>query len=134
MMGAASADLLTIIPYKADFWSNQTNPAINASEIQNNATCPLDENSLSLALIVFYSIIFVVGLVGNIIALFAFLCIHQKRNSIQVYLLNVAVADLLLIFCLPFRILYHLSLRVRTVILLCAFITEISRTQRQKQF
>ncbi|NXJ68941.1 GPR34 protein, partial [Rostratula benghalensis] len=97
-MAATSADLLTSLTDKE---------AINASEIQNNASCSLDDNSLSLALIVFYSIIFVIGLVGNIIALFAFLCIHQKRNSIQVYLLNVAVADLLLIFCLPFRILYH---------------------------
>ncbi|NXS44147.1 GPR34 protein, partial [Balaeniceps rex] len=88
---------------------NQTDLAINASEIQNNGSCHLDNNSLSLALIVFYSIIFVIGLVGNIIALFAFLCIHQKRNSIQVYLLNVAIADLLLIFCLPFRILYHVT-------------------------
>ncbi|NXT01114.1 GPR34 protein, partial [Jacana jacana] len=30
-----------------------------------------------------------------------------KRNSIQIYLINVAVADLLLIFCVLFRILYH---------------------------
>ncbi|XP_008945947.1 PREDICTED: probable G-protein coupled receptor 34 [Merops nubicus] len=109
MMAAVSADLLNIIQYKEAFWSNQTNLVINVSEVQNNASCPLDENSLSLALIVFYSIIFIVGLVGNITALFAFLCIHQKRNSIQVYLLNVAVADLLLIFCLPFRILYHVT-------------------------
>ncbi|NXH20100.1 GPR34 protein, partial [Bucco capensis] len=108
-MAATSADLLTIIPHKEVFWSNQTNLATNASEIQNDASCSLDENSLSLALVAFYSIIFVVGLVGNIIALFAFLCIHQKRNSIQVYLLNVAVADLLLIFCLPFRIFYHIT-------------------------
>ncbi|NXM68755.1 GPR34 protein, partial [Serilophus lunatus] len=105
---ATSADLLTAIPYK-DIWSNQTNATTNALENQNNASCPLEDNSLSLTLIVFYSIIFVVGLVGNLIALFAFLCIHQKRNSIQVYLLNVAVADLLLIFCLPFRILYHVK-------------------------
>ncbi|NXF71221.1 GPR34 protein, partial [Sclerurus mexicanus] len=106
-MAAASSDLLTTNPYKN--WSNQTNVAINASEIQNTTSCSLDDNSLSLTLIAFYSIIFVVGLVANIIALFAFLCIHQKRNSIQVYLLNVAVADLLLIFCLPFRILYHVN-------------------------
>ncbi|XP_064502984.1 probable G-protein coupled receptor 34 [Pseudopipra pipra] len=103
MMAAASADSLT----HKNFWSNQTSMAINASEIQNNDSCALDDNSLSLTLIVFYSIIFVVGLAGNITALFAFLCIHQKRNSIQVYLLNVAVADLLLIFCLPLRILHH---------------------------
>ncbi|NXD79387.1 GPR34 protein, partial [Halcyon senegalensis] len=108
-MAAASADSLNVTQEKETFWSNQTNLAINASETQNNANCPLDENSLSLALIVFFSIVFVVGLVGNIIALFAFLCIHQKRNSIQVYLLNVTVADLLLIFCLPFRILYHVA-------------------------
>ncbi|NXX82917.1 GPR34 protein, partial [Urocolius indicus] len=108
-MAAASADLLTNTPHEEVFWSNQTNPATNASEYQNNASCHLDENLLSLALIVFYSVIFVVGLVGNIIALFAFLCIHQKKNSIQVYLLNVAIADLLLIFCLPFRIFYHVT-------------------------
>ncbi|XP_009069923.1 PREDICTED: probable G-protein coupled receptor 34 [Acanthisitta chloris] len=93
MAAAAGASLTTL--------------AKNASEIQNDGSCPLDDDSLSLTLIVFFSIIFVVGLVGNIIALFAFLCIHQKRNSIQVYLLNVAVADLLLIFCLPLRIFHH---------------------------
>ncbi|NXL90097.1 GPR34 protein, partial [Alectura lathami] len=108
-MAATSADILTILPHKKAFWSNQTNPATNASEIQNNASCYLEDDALSLAFILFYSVIFVFGLVGNIIALFAFLCIHQKRNSIQVYLLNVATADLLLIFCLPFRILYHVS-------------------------
>ncbi|NWV63110.1 GPR34 protein, partial [Malurus elegans] len=107
-MALSSADLLTITPHTETFRSNQTNPTTNASET-HDASCTIDENSLSFALVVFYSIIFVVGLVGNIIALFAFLCIHQKRNSIQVYLLNVAVADLLLIFCLPFRILYHTS-------------------------
>ncbi|XP_062429939.1 probable G-protein coupled receptor 34 isoform X2 [Rhea pennata] len=109
MMAATSADFLNILPYREVIWSNQTNLARNFLEIQNNASCPLNEDSLSFALIFFYSIIFVIGLVGNIIALFAFLCIHQKRNSIQVYLLNVAIADLLLIFCLPFRILYHVT-------------------------
>ncbi|NXE50819.1 GPR34 protein, partial [Dromaius novaehollandiae] len=108
-MAATSADFLNILPYREVIWSNQTNLARNLSEIQNNASCALNEDSLSFALILFYSIIFVIGLVGNIIALFAFLCIHQKRNSIQVYLLNVAIADLLLIFCLPFRILYHIT-------------------------
>lgn len=69
----------------------------------------MDEHLLSQVLTAFYSVIFLVGLVGNIIALYVFLGIHRKRNSIQIYLLNVAVADLLLIFCLPFRIMYHLN-------------------------
>ena len=108
-MAATSADLLTTLPYEKAFQGNQNNLALNASETQRNENCSLEDNALSFALISFYSVIFVIGLVGNIIALFAFLCIHQKRNSIQVYLLNVAIADLLLIFCLPFRILYHIS-------------------------
>ncbi|NXN81468.1 GPR34 protein, partial [Bombycilla garrulus] len=111
-MAVTSADLPTIGPHKEEFWSNQTNLTINASENHNAASCSLDDSkSLSLALTGSYSIIFVVGLVGNSIALFAFLGIRQKRNSIQVYLLNVAVADLLLIFCLPFRIIYHATNR-----------------------
>ncbi|XP_048793819.1 probable G-protein coupled receptor 34 [Lagopus muta] len=107
-MAAPSADLLTTLPYTKAFGGNQSDLPTNASEIPPKASCDLEDHALSLALILFYSVIFVVGLVGNIIALFAFLCIHQKRNSIQVYLLNVAIADLLLIFCLPFRILYHI--------------------------
>ncbi|NXP52058.1 GPR34 protein, partial [Heliornis fulica] len=106
-MAAALSDSPALLPQEEVFWSNQTNLAINSSGIQNDGSCSPDDSSLSLALIIFYSIIFVTGLVGNTIALLAFLCIHQKRNSIQVYLINVAVADLLLIFCLPFRIHYH---------------------------
>ncbi|NXB12303.1 GPR34 protein, partial [Cnemophilus loriae] len=108
-MAATSADLPTISPHEEEFWSNHTNLATNASEIHNDASCPPEDISLSRALIVFYCIIFGVGSVGNITALSAFLCIRQKRNSIRVYLVNVAVADLLLIFCLPFRIHYHVS-------------------------
>uniref|UniRef100_A0A8D2LE61 Probable G-protein coupled receptor 34 n=2 Tax=Varanus komodoensis TaxID=61221 RepID=A0A8D2LE61_VARKO len=67
------------------------------------------DESLTLALLISYSVIFVTGLVGNVIALYVFLCVHFKKNSIQIYLLNVAIADLLLIVCLPFRIFYHIS-------------------------
>ncbi|RVE58181.1 hypothetical protein OJAV_G00206730 [Oryzias javanicus] len=67
----------------------------------------VDEEAMRIPLAVLYSLIFVVGLVGNIWALWVFFCIHSKKNSVHVFLLNVACADLLLIFCLPFRILYH---------------------------
>ncbi|XP_006864346.1 PREDICTED: probable G-protein coupled receptor 34 [Chrysochloris asiatica] len=83
-------------------------------------TCPMEEKLLSTVLTICYSIIFIVGLFGNIIALYVFLGIHRKRNSIQIYLLNVAVADLLLIFCLPFRIVYHINQNKWTLgVILC---------------
>uniref|UniRef100_H2ZWH3 Probable G-protein coupled receptor 34 n=2 Tax=Latimeria chalumnae TaxID=7897 RepID=H2ZWH3_LATCH len=74
----------------------------------NTTTCLTEDDALAIALSTFYSITFVLGLTGNIIALWVFLGVQSKRNSIQVYLLNVVMADLLLIFCLPFRIFYHI--------------------------
>ncbi|XP_004399797.1 PREDICTED: probable G-protein coupled receptor 34 isoform 2 [Odobenus rosmarus divergens] len=80
-----------------------------AADPNTTTACSMDEKLLSSLLTISYSVIFIVGLVGNIIALYVFLGIHRKRNSIQIYLLNVAIADLLLIFCLPFRIMYHIN-------------------------
>ncbi|XP_038615968.1 probable G-protein coupled receptor 34 isoform X2 [Tachyglossus aculeatus] len=103
-MGAASATSAPFSFRVTVFPDNQSGQSGNNS---GPSDCLLYEPSLSITLITFYSFIFVVGLAGNILALYVFLGIHRKRNSIQVYLLNVAIADLLLIFCLPFRILYH---------------------------
>ncbi|XP_075395250.1 putative G-protein coupled receptor 34 [Tenrec ecaudatus] len=90
--------------------TNHSDQSQSVSKSSNvTANCSMDEDLLSNMLTAFYSIIFIVGLAGNIIALYVFLGIHRKRNSIQIYLLNVAVADLLLIFCLPFRIMYHIN-------------------------
>ncbi|XP_013007329.1 probable G-protein coupled receptor 34 isoform X1 [Cavia porcellus] len=92
----------------------------NFSEAANVTSCYMEEQLLSTVLTIFYSVIFIVGLVGNIIALYVFLGIHRKRNSIQIYLLNVAIADLLLIFCLPFRIMYHINQNKWTLgVILC---------------
>lgn len=97
-------------PQGACFLANHSAPSPhNFSGAPNSTTCAMDEHLLSRVLTAFYSVIFLVGLVGNIVALYVFLGIHRKRNSIQIYLLNVAIADLLLIFCLPFRIMYHLN-------------------------
>ncbi|XP_063811691.1 probable G-protein coupled receptor 34 [Pseudophryne corroboree] len=91
----------------------------NCTSTDNSSKCLMDEDSLSTALAVFYSLIFIVGLVGNVFALYVFLFIHVKRNSVQIYLLNAAIADLLLIFCLPFRIMYHLTQEWKLGIVFC---------------
>ncbi|XP_041662583.1 probable G-protein coupled receptor 34b [Cheilinus undulatus] len=69
-------------------------------------TC-VDYDALQIPLAVLYSIIFILGLVGNLVALWVFFCVYSKKNSVRVFLINVAFADLLLVVCLPFRILYH---------------------------
>ncbi|XP_061091849.1 probable G-protein coupled receptor 34 isoform X2 [Conger conger] len=72
-----------------------------------DSTCKMDDTALSITLAFCYSLIFVFGLGGNLLALWVFLFIHSKKNSVRVYLVNIAIADLLLVICLPFRVMYH---------------------------
>ncbi|XP_077473680.1 putative G-protein coupled receptor 34b [Stigmatopora argus] len=69
--------------------------------------CVEDDDALRCPLAVLYSVIFALGLLGNLATLWALFRVRSKRNSVQVFLINVGLADLLLVVCLPFRILYH---------------------------
>ncbi|XP_069568160.1 probable G-protein coupled receptor 34b [Brachyistius frenatus] len=80
-------------------------PLLNLTT-DSQPTC-VDYDALQVPLAVLYSIIFVLGLAGNLVSLWVFFCVHSKKNSVRVFLINVAFADLLLVVCLPFRILYH---------------------------
>ncbi|XP_026874231.1 probable G-protein coupled receptor 34 [Electrophorus electricus] len=72
-----------------------------------NQSCSPEDEFLSVPFAVFYSVLFLFGLVGNLLALWVFLFLHSRRNSVRVFLINVALADLVLVACLPFRVLYH---------------------------
>ncbi|XP_072539955.1 probable G-protein coupled receptor 34 [Salminus brasiliensis] len=75
--------------------------------LQPNQSCTLEEESLRVPFAVLYSLIFLFGLAGNVLALWVFLFLHLRHNSVRVFLINVALADLVLVACLPFRVLYH---------------------------
>ncbi|XP_032362575.1 putative G-protein coupled receptor 34a [Etheostoma spectabile] len=76
---------------------------------QNPTVCSFDDTTLRLLQAVLYSLFFVFGLVGNLFALWVFLFLHSSRNSVRVFLINCAVADLVLLACLPFRVFYHVN-------------------------
>nr|XP_040042524.1 probable G-protein coupled receptor 34 [Gasterosteus aculeatus aculeatus] len=71
--------------------------------------CSFDDHALRLPQAVLYSLFFLFGLAGNLFALWVFLFLHPSRNSVRVFLINCAVADLVLLACLPFRVFYHLN-------------------------
>lgn len=81
----------------------------NSSAVSANQSCEIDEEALRLPLAVLYSLFFIFGLVGNLFALWVFLFLHSSRNSVRVLLINCAVADLVLLTCLPFRVFYHVN-------------------------
>uniref|UniRef100_A0A3Q3GWZ5 Probable G-protein coupled receptor 34 n=1 Tax=Labrus bergylta TaxID=56723 RepID=A0A3Q3GWZ5_9LABR len=75
----------------------------------SSTVCSFNDLALRLPLAVLYSLFFLFGLVGNLFALWVFLFLHSGRNSVRVFLINCAVADLVLLTCLPFRVFYHLN-------------------------
>ncbi|KAM8864789.1 lysophosphatidic acid receptor 6 [Spinachia spinachia] len=56
-----------------------------------------------------YILALVVGLPGNLIALFVFTCKITPRTAFSVYISNLAVADIVILCTLPFKIHYHLN-------------------------
>ncbi|XP_059896289.1 probable G-protein coupled receptor 34 [Gadus macrocephalus] len=69
--------------------------------------CPSDTSSLRIPLTLFYALFIVLGLAGNLLALWVFLRDRSKQGSVHVLLVNVALSDLLLVPCLAFKVWYH---------------------------
>lgn len=57
--------------------------------------------------LIFYCFVFCIGIVVNATALWVFGLTTKKRNSVTVYMINVAMVDLTFILLLPFRMVYH---------------------------
>ncbi|XP_041129590.1 lysophosphatidic acid receptor 6-like [Polyodon spathula] len=58
---------------------------------------------------VVYSVVFVLGMIGNLGALYFFICKVTNHSSSDVYITNLAVVDTIFLCTLPFRIHYHLN-------------------------
>ncbi|XP_066101301.1 C-C chemokine receptor type 1-like [Saccopteryx bilineata] len=54
-----------------------------------------------------YSLVFVIGLVGNILVVLVLLQHKRLKNMTSIYILNLAISDLLFLFMLPFWIHYY---------------------------
>ncbi|XP_044059235.1 probable G-protein coupled receptor 171 isoform X2 [Siniperca chuatsi] len=58
---------------------------------------------------VLYILIFIISLPGNLLSVWAFIRSPRAKQSTSVYLVNLLVADLLLLLALPFKILKDLG-------------------------
>lgn len=83
--------------------------SISTSTSNLTPPCLFNDPPLRVPLAVLYSLFFIFGLLGNLFALWVFLFLHKSRNSVRVFLINCAVADLVLLACLPFRVFYHVN-------------------------
>lgn len=61
------------------------------------------ELAISIIVPIFFSLIGVIGFVGNLLTVITVLCNPQMRNTTNLLILNLSLADLLFIcFCIPF--------------------------------
>ncbi|NXF06099.1 CCR8 protein, partial [Smithornis capensis] len=58
---------------------------------------------------VLYSLLFVAGLVGNVLVLCILTFFRKIRTMTDVYLLNLAISDLVFVFSLPFLVQYSIT-------------------------
>uniref|UniRef100_A0A8D2KZK1 G protein-coupled receptor 183 n=1 Tax=Varanus komodoensis TaxID=61221 RepID=A0A8D2KZK1_VARKO len=79
------------------------------SRNQTNITCDLYEHqdSARILLPIFYSVIFVTGILGNGLALTVIFKHRKKMNSTTIYSINLVVSDILFTTALPTRITYY---------------------------
>ncbi|XP_067904058.1 P2Y purinoceptor 4-like [Heterodontus francisci] len=85
----------------------ETNPDDGHGSGSNNNSCHFNEEFKYILLPVSYGIVCVVGLVLNAIALWMFLCKMRPWNATIIYMLNLAISDLLYVLSLPLLTYYY---------------------------
>ncbi|CAL8333956.1 unnamed protein product [Boreogadus saida] len=58
---------------------------------------------------VVFSVVFVVGLLTNVVAMYIFACSLKLRNETTTYMMNLVVSDLLFVLTLPLRVYYFIN-------------------------
>ncbi|XP_066566428.1 lysophosphatidic acid receptor 6-like [Amia ocellicauda] len=94
---------------RAEF--NITSVGDNASTVTNNShlECNFKDDYKFTAYSVVYCLVFTVGLVTNVTALYIFCRLAKKKRMSTVFLMNLAIADLIFILTLPFRIFSYMT-------------------------
>jgi len=72
-----------------------------------NESCKIHDGILSPFVPIGYIVICCIGLLCNTIPLYIFFLRRHTDSSMAVYMRHLALADTLLVLCLPFRVYYH---------------------------
>ncbi|KAM4796624.1 lysophosphatidic acid receptor 6 [Rhinophrynus dorsalis] len=76
---------------------------------ENSTDCRPDDSFKYTLYGCIFSMVFVLGLISNCVALYIFSCSLKVRNETTTYMINLAISDLLFVFTLPFRIFYFVA-------------------------
>jgi len=94
---------------------NSTLPPFNLTQrwaedsTANSSTCDKNDGFKYPLYSAVFSIVFVVGLITNVVAIYIFTCSLKLRNETTTYMMNLVVSDLLFVFTLPLRVFYFIN-------------------------
>ncbi|XP_039976117.1 cysteinyl leukotriene receptor 1 [Xiphias gladius] len=78
--------------------------------VESNSTdCPSIDDFRNQVYSTSYSLITVLGLIGNGFALVVLIRTYRQSSPFHVYMINLAVSDLLCVMTLPLRVLYYVN-------------------------
>ncbi|KAM4743183.1 lysophosphatidic acid receptor 6a [Anableps anableps] len=81
----------------------------NTTDLPDNSNCSKNDMFKYPLYSTIFSIVFVVGLITNVVALYIFTCSLKMRNETTTYMMNLVVSDLLFVFTLPLRVFYFIN-------------------------
>lgn len=87
--------------------THQSSLKMDNNTLPNNCT-KSDDFKYPLYSVVF-SLVFLVGLLFNMMAVYIFGCTLKMRNETTTYMINLVVSDSLFVLSLPFRIVYFIK-------------------------
>ncbi|XP_052778426.1 prolactin-releasing peptide receptor-like [Mya arenaria] len=87
-----------------DNFTNYEGLPTNVTDVNNTAIgkAPSPPLYIVISSTVLYSVIFLVGILGNLLVVLVITCSRRMKTAVNVYLVNLCVADLLVItICMP---------------------------------
>ncbi|KAJ1084733.1 hypothetical protein NDU88_004879 [Pleurodeles waltl] len=82
-----------------------TSDSLNTTD--NETACVESADFQYIMFPIIYSLVFILGLVGNIIALWYFISTKTTTSPANVFMVNLATIDLIFVLTLPCKIVYH---------------------------
>ncbi|XP_029304102.1 lysophosphatidic acid receptor 6-like [Cottoperca gobio] len=81
----------------------------STAQIQNAMGCNKSDDFKYPLYSSVFSVVFVIGLLFNMVAIYIFGCTLKLRNETTTYMINLVVSDSLFVLSLPFRIVYFIK-------------------------
>nr|XP_046152282.1 lysophosphatidic acid receptor 6a [Oncorhynchus gorbuscha] len=110
---AMSTDNFTLMKYGlGEIIRSSVTPLLhhlNSSVSSGGSNCTKNDGFKYPLYSTVFSLVFIVGLITNMAAMYIFTCTLKLRNETTTYMINLVVSDLLFVFTLPLRVFYFLN-------------------------